>query len=127
MSPNNFETSSQRVSLSHSERNAPAGARMIGPVDSGELINVSVILRRMQPLDLKQMGGRTLSRQEFTAKHGADPAAADMVRKFAAAQNLTVDESASSLARRTMVLRGTAAAMQRAFGVELNRYEFHGP
>jgi kumamolisin len=124
MSPNNFETSSQRVSLSHSERNAPAGARMIGPVDSTELINVSVILRRMQPLDLKQMGGRTLSRQEFAAKHGADPAAADMVRKFAAAQDLTVDESASSLIRRTMVLRGTAAAMQKAFGVELNQYEF---
>jgi kumamolisin len=124
MSPNNFEASSQRVSLSHSERNAPAGARMMGPVDSGELINVSVVLRRMQPLDLKQMGGRTLSRQEFATKHGADPAAADMVRKFAAAHDLTVDESASSLVRRTIVLRGTAAAMQKAFGVELNQYEF---
>lgn len=123
MSPSNFETSSQRVSLSHSERNAPAGARMMGPVNSGELINVSVILRRMQPLDLKQMGGRTLSRQEFATRHGADPAAADLVRKFAAAHGLTVDESASSLVRRTIVLRGTAADMQKAFGVELNQYE----
>jgi kumamolisin len=127
MSPNNFETSSQRVSLPHSERNAPAGARMMGPVDSGELINVSVILKRMQPLDLKQMGGRTLSREEFATKHGADPAAADMVRKFAAAQGLTVDESASSLVRRTIVLRGTAADMQKAFGVELNQYELQDP
>ena len=114
MSPSNFEASSQRVSLSHSERNAPAGARMMGPVDSGELISVSVILNRMQPLDLKQMGGRRLSREEFAAKHGADPAAANMVRKFAAAHDLTVDEPASSLVRRTIVLRGTAADMQKA-------------
>jgi kumamolisin len=124
MSPNNFVTPSQRVSLPRSERNAPVGARMMGPVDSGELINVSVILRRMQPLDLKQIGGRRLSRQDFATKHGADPTAANMVRKFAAAHDLTVDESASSLVRRTMVLRGTAAAMQKAFGVELKQYEF---
>jgi len=123
MSPNSFATSSQRVSLSRSERSLPSGARMMGPVDSSELVRVSVILKRMRPLDLKQMGGRRLSREEFATKHGADPAAASMVRQFAATHGLTVDESATSLVRRTVALRGTAAAMQKAFGVELKQYE----
>jgi kumamolisin len=34
-----------------------------------------------------------------------------------------VDEAASSLSRRTMVMRGTAQAMEQAFGVELHDYE----
>lgn len=123
MSPNNFITSSPRVPLSHSERSLPVGARMMGSVDPGEFVRVSVILKRMQTLDLKQLGGRRLSNEDFAKRHGADPAAANMVRQFAAAHDLTVDESASSLVRRTVALRGTAAAMQKAFAVELKQYE----
>ncbi len=117
-------SSSQTVSLPRSERKAPAGARMMGSVDAGELMNVSVILQRKEPLNLKQLGGRRLSRADYAMKHGADPAVADKVRRFAASNGLTVDEAASSLVRRTLVLKGTAAAMQRAFGVELKQYEY---
>lgn len=120
----NTRTSSQSVSLPKSERKAPASAKIVGSVDAGEPISVSVILKRMEPLDLKQMGGRRLSREDYAKKYGADLAAANKVRQFATEHGLMVDEAASSAIRRTIVLGGSAAAMQKAFGVELKQYEY---
>jgi len=116
--------SSQSVLLPRSERSAPAGARILGPVDGDESISISVILRRKTPIDLDQLGGHSLSRAEYAQKHGADAVAADQVRRFAAENRLTVDDAQSSLVRRTLVLTGTASAMQRAFGTDLKRYEY---
>ena len=50
----------------------------------------------------------------------------DHLRDFAHKHGLTVDEGASSLARRTMVMRGPARNTEAAFGVTLNDYEKEG-
>jgi kumamolisin len=122
----------KRVSLARSERKAPRNAADAGRTSSQQAISVSVIVRRRSALSLKDLGGRHISRQEFNAKYAADPADFDKLRQFAHQNGLTVDESASSLPRRTIVLRGTATALEKAFGVELHDYKsedghtFHG-
>ena len=113
----------QRVNLAHSDRAVPANATHIGRTDPKEIISVSVIVKRKNPLDLGALGGRRVSPEEFDAQYAADPASFEALRAFAHQNGLAVDESASSLSRRTMVMRGTAQAMEKAFGVELHDYE----
>jgi kumamolisin len=62
-----------------------------------------------------------LSRKEFEQRHGADPDSITRVESFARQHKLTVKET--SPARRTVILSGTVAAMNEAFGVELKEYE----
>ena len=112
-----------RVTLEKSERKAPAHATHLGRTSPQQTISVSVIVRRKNPLKLSELKGRRLSHAEFNAQYAADPADFDSIRAFAADHGLSVDEAASSLPRRTIVLKGTAAAMEKAFGVELNSYE----
>jgi kumamolisin len=124
--------SEKRVSLARSERKAPHNASETGRTSPQQVVSVSVIVRRRNTLSLKDLGGRHVSREEFNEKYAADPADFDKIRQFAHEHGLSVDESASSLARRTIILRGTAAAMEEAFGVELHDFAgedghtFHG-
>lgn len=117
--------SPRRIPLPRSERHAPSNASDAGRTSPQQILSVSVIVRRKTPLDLAQLKGRTLSRENFLQKHAADPADFDKLRQFAHQHGLSVDESASSLDRRTLVLRGTAANLEQAFGVELHDYESH--
>jgi kumamolisin len=118
--------SKQRVPLPDTEREAPHNATNTGKTSPQQLISVSVIVRRRNHLDLDALGGRTISRQEFDEKYAADPPDFDTLRKFAHDHGLSVDEGASSLSRRTIVMRGTAQALQAAFGVDLHNYEREG-
>ena len=122
-----------RITLEKSERKAPQGATHLGRTSPDQIISVSVIVRRKNPLKLSELKGRRLSHEEFNAQYAADPADFQTIRTFAQQHGLTVDEGASSLPRRTIVLKGTAEAMEKAFGVQLNSYEdkkrkkrFHG-
>jgi kumamolisin len=113
----------KRVELPRSERAVPVNASQISPTDPKQIISVSVIVRRKNPLDLHALAGQRVSREDFDAQFAADPADFDALRAFAHDHGLTVDEGASSLARRTLVLRGQAQAMEKAFGVELHDYK----
>lgn len=124
---------SHRVTLEKSERTAPLSAARLGRTSQQQTIRVSVIVRRKNPLNLGELQGRRLTHEEFNAQYAADPADFDRIRQFAKEHGLTVDEAASSLPRRTIVLKGTAEAMDKAFGVQLCDYEdtqhkrrFHG-
>jgi kumamolisin len=112
-----------RITLEKSERKAPAHASHLGRTSPQQTISVSVIVRRKNPLKLSDLKGRRLSHEEFNAQYAAAPADFDNIRTFAKNHGLAVDEAASSLPRRTIVLTGTASAMEKAFGVELNSYE----
>jgi kumamolisin len=90
------------------------------------VLSVSVIVKRKNPLDLEALGGRILTPEEFDAQYAADPASFEALRTFAHQHGLAVDEAASSLSRRTMVLRGPAKAMEQAFGVTLHDYQETG-
>ena len=118
------------VPISGSERRARPGAREAGAPDPNERISVSVLLRPRKPLtDLASgphLGAnvkerRYLSREEFAAQYGANPDDVAKVEAFAHDNNLTVVEA--SLARRTVVLSGTLAALSTAFGVKLVNYQ----
>lgn len=118
--------SAKHVPLPGTERLAPPNATDLGPTSPKQAVSISVIVRRKNHLDLRALGGRHISRQEFNERYAGNPADFAALRQFAHNHNLSVDESASSLARRTMVLRGTAQAMEAAFGVQLRDYELNG-
>jgi len=126
MSKQNPQNNLSRVSFPKSERKTHPGATVAGPTDSQRNISVSVIVKRKNPLDLERMIGRHISQEEFSEKYAADPAHFNRLREFAHKHGLTVDEGASSLARRTMVVRGPVSKMESAFGVTLNDYEKEG-
>ena len=121
----------KRVPLGGSERQPRTGAREVGVPDPNERIRVSVLVRPRSPLEelasRKEMGStpprerQYLTREEFAARYGADPADVAKVEAFAHQHNLTVVEA--SLARRTVVLSGTIAALSAAFEVRLANYE----
>jgi kumamolisin len=93
-----------------------AGAQLIGTPDPKSFVAVTVLLRRRNS-DLPEPGTATLSRDEFASRFGADPADVVPVERFATENDLTVVEV--NLARRSVVLSGTVADMNEAFGTEL--------
>jgi kumamolisin len=107
------------------------GAKLIGPSDPQEQMEITVYLRRGSQLEaypnVAQLGSlpvnerRHLSRQEFTKTHGANTDDLARVRRFAAEFGLRVKEE--NPARRSVVLAGTVEAFSRAFETRLERYE----
>ena len=113
-----------------SERAPLIGAREIGPANPAEIVDVTIRLRsragRKPIVDAnefkKPVANRTIfSRKEFEQLHGADADSIARVESFARQHSLTVKEK--SPGRRTVILSGTVAAMNEAFGVELKTYQ----
>ena len=119
-------SSPSRITFPKSHRTSHPGATAVGKTNPGHTVTVSVIVKRKSPLDLASLGGRHLSQEEFSQNYAADPASFAQVRAFAHNHGLAVDENASSLARRTVVLRGPASKMEEAFGVQLDDYQQDG-
>jgi len=106
--------------LAGSERAPLEGAREIGPANPNEKVDVTIRLRSRA--GKKPIAERTiLSRKEFEQRHGADADSIARVEAFAREHKLTVKEK--SAARRTVILSGTVAAVNEAFGVALKQYE----
>jgi kumamolisin len=90
------------------------------------LVTVSVIVKRKEPLKINRRGGRAsgpvrVSRADFKKRHSADPDAIKKVKAFARESNLKVVNDPAQAVRRTVQLTGTAADMQKAFGVALEQ------
>ncbi len=116
-------STSRKVALKGSERVPLYGARAIGPTDPHQLIEISVILKHSQPLESARPSGKFMTHSEFAAQCGADPTHIDMIRKFANDNRLQVLERGDEILRRTVTLAGTAAKMEKAFGIELIDYD----
>ncbi len=114
---------SQRVTLKGTEHTPMPGARAIGPTSPHQLIEISVILKHRQTLNLSQHRGQILSHTDFAKTYGADPANVDLMRQFARENNLVVLTRGDEVLRRTVTLAGTAADMEKAFNVELVGFE----
>src|SRR5580658_5102050 len=115
----------ERSEHPHSEKSTPAG-----PADANEPVTATLIVRRRpgaQPLGIEDFTKtprserKHLSREEFAATHGAAPEELESVAAFARAQGLEVLETHQ--ARRSVVVRGTAAQVNKAFAVELRHYD----
>jgi kumamolisin len=118
-------SNSKMISLKGTEHTMLPGARAIGPSDPHQLIEVSVVLkhRRSLAMAMTENEGKILSHAEFGSKYGADPAQVDKIRQFARENNLQVLERGDEVLRRTVILSGTASAMEKAFSVELTEFE----
>lgn len=97
----------------------------MAPLDPNYVFTVSLRVRRRTeapPLpDLAAIPHGLIARDEFANKYSASPSDLDAVAQFATANELKVIES--SIARRTVVLKGKAAQMSKAFGVALATYK----
>src|SRR5579864_1137643 len=95
-------SSTKRVPVPGSERAPVPGAEVIGAPDPNQRIEVSLILRRRPSAEqlpaAEELGSRLpherqhLSREEFAARHGADPNDVAQVTELAREHNLTVVE-----------------------------------
>ncbi|MBV8049865.1 MAG: S8/S53 family peptidase [Acidobacteriaceae bacterium] len=116
--------------LTGSERAPMRGAREIGPANPNEKVEVTIRLRSRAgkkpavSLDTFRQppNERTIfSREEYEKSHGADPSSIALVEGFAREHGLAVVETSPE--RRTVILSGTVAKMNNAFGVQLKEYE----
>ena len=117
--------------LKGSERQPVPGAKSVGKSDPKERLEVTVIVRRQAADDLQKKvkelnrGGRShISRDEFAKTYGAAPADFAAVKKFAEKHRLAVVQE--DAARRSVVLSGTVAHFNDAFGVDLQQFEYEG-
>ena len=115
--------------LKGSERRALPGSRSLGPADPHERLEVTVLVRRQaraalaERLARLERGDRSaarLTREQFAQEHGASATDLQAVKDFASSEGLTVAQEHAG--RRTLVLAGTVAQFERAFGVRLERF-----
>ncbi|HEX3844907.1 MAG TPA: protease pro-enzyme activation domain-containing protein, partial [Steroidobacteraceae bacterium] len=122
-----------RRALTGSERSPLPNSRTLGPADPAERLEVTVVVRpadgpglkdRLQKLARGERSAGHLSRAEFARRHGASRADLDAVREFAEAHGLAVVQEHAG--RRAVVLSGTIAQFNDAFGIELQHYSHPG-
>jgi kumamolisin len=119
------------VSVPGSDRYPLRGARKLGPAQLDETLEVTVRLRRKNPLPAASLDGRQLPLQrtylnhaELETAHGADPADIAQVETFARQNGLTVINA--NAAHRSVKLSGTVAQFNSAFNVVLEQWEHAG-
>src|SRR3984957_10616775 len=119
--------------LKGSERQPMRGAKPIGKADPAERLEVTLLLRRsdanglkerVQKLAIRSGTGGAMSRTDFDRQFGATSADLAAVKTFAGANGLAVVQEHAG--RRTVVLSGTVAQFNAAFGVDLQRFEHSG-
>src|SRR5204863_4906196 len=119
--------------IKDSARKAP-DAKKGKIVKADDSIEVTLRIRRKKSVDaaLKELEttGKTYTREEYQQQFGLSDADVQKVSDFAAASGLSVVHT--SYSRRSMMLKGTAENISKAFGVTLNYYTaknkaiFHG-
>ncbi len=124
-----------KIPLRGSERTPLPGFHAVRRVRPDSIIHVTVLLRPA-PKDqglrsLEEMAARLpqerhyLSREEYATAHGPHSADVDKVLRFTTAHGLKLD--GIDRPARMVHLRGTAAAIRKAFNVDLFVYERVGP
>ena len=120
-----------RLFLPGSEKSPAPNAVHVKATPAKSMVTVSVIVKRKEPLELNRRVGRAngpvrVSRSDFQKRHGGDPEAIKQVKAFAREFNLKVVADPTSALRRTVQLTGTAADIQKAFGVVLEQKTIDG-
>jgi len=123
------------IRLENSTRQIAPKAKRVGPSDPNEVVSVTLTVRRRPgapPLPTQEHWANTppgerqyISADDFTSQYGAASADLDRVAEFASSQGLTVVEK--DAARRTVIVSGKVSKMNKAFAVELARYEVEPP
>lgn len=116
-----------RVVLPGSEKAAVSAAVRMKATPAKSKVTVSVIVKRKKPLKINRAGGPVrVTPAEFKKHHAADADALKRVRAFAREFHLKVESDPASALRRTVQMTGSAADIQKAFGVELKQTSIDG-
>ena len=110
----------ERVTVRGSERRAPVDSSVIGVADPNEEVSATIVVRRKTE-ELPAPGSRPIPRNKFAELYGADPADVEQIEQFAAAFDLTVGQV--DLSRRSILVSGTVAHMNEAFGTQLRVFQ----
>lgn len=106
------------VPLPGSERSELQGVTQAAPLDTSQVITVTVMLRRRADIPRALVEGpRTVSTGELGEQYGADPGDAHLVAEVLGGYGLTVTET--HLESRRLKVSGTITAMESAFGTSL--------
>lgn len=109
---------SSPIPLPGSNRQHPTNSEYIGQPLPDESIQVTVVLKRNVPAPhLAEWAAKPLDYHQFTEHNGATENSIAAVEAFAAEHHLAVAEI--NAAARTVILRGRAADLSKAFGVDL--------
>ena len=127
-----FKKSSSKkyTKIPGSERAPMPNATKTGAPDPNELMHVTVVLRsrsggKKQPsLDKLIAKDERLTREEYQARYGAEPADVAQVATFASQHGLTVAQV--NTAARTIVRTGRTADFSQAFQVQFEQCEYKG-
>lgn len=104
---------------------SPQGMKYLGPHEGTEPIDVTIVLRRRTettPPCASWPHPPRWQRGEYGQHYGADPSDLESLRKFA--QQHGLNETGNDPLRRVLHLRGTPAALEKAFAVTLGKYQF---
>jgi kumamolisin len=115
------KTSTACVPLPASKKAPPKDAKLSGKISPEERVEVTIRVRRKPGAGSPKVGGKPLTRDEFRAAYGADPADIDKIEKFANENGLEIVQT--SVAQRAVRLSGPVSAMKAAFGVQLRSYK----
>ena len=114
---------SDRVPIPGSERHVEPDHTRVGDVDGTSEVELTLYLRPRAPVDWVDQEAarppaqrRVLSREQWSAAHGATDQDVAAVRAFASEYGLTV--SGVDQARRTVTLRGPLDQVAKAFGAQ---------
>jgi kumamolisin len=107
-------------------------AKPVGKCDPAERLEVSILLRHGNAAALQDRvrqiaegaAATPMSREAFSREFAAAPADIEAIRRFAATNGLAVVQERPE--RCTLVLSGTVAQFNTAFGVDLQRFEHPG-
>ena len=114
-----------RVAFVPSTKRAASGARLLGSTNGSATVDVTVVLKREQPVPPAALQLHALRPHQRphadpagpAQSHGASADAVDAIKALATSHGLSV--RLVDQARRVIELSGTAAAMEHAFGVAL--------
>jgi kumamolisin len=120
---------SKMVSIPGSKKKPFRAARVVAPAPSDERLEVTLRIRPKKPLPkaaemlkLSNEPIEQLTHEQYGEHYGATAEDLDLVKKFARKYKLNIVRE--SAARRTVIVAGTVADMNRAFGVSLKTYAY---
>jgi kumamolisin len=119
-------TTSNYVDVKGSFHPHPKDHQKLGPSNGSDVVTVTLMLRRKdngaKHAEIVDRGAPRPTRQQFIDARGADQGELDKVADFATTSGLEVIEK--DAARRSVVVKGTVAAISKAFDVKLNDYRY---
>jgi kumamolisin len=113
------------VQLAGSDREAAPGVQERGTLSPDTAIDVTLILRRQNPLEDVESGGAPMDRAAFAQTYGASDA--DVALVVETMTELGFDVVEQDAGRRTVRVSGSAAVVSRAFGTSLVAAESEAP